>query len=91
VLTHVPSHFIYVNHLQFEVICDIVPIIRLVQALLFFKVESILKTHVNMHDIWDISFGTFLKMGREESWSISFTSDDCRRYIADYLSDENLE
>lgn len=91
VLTHVPSHFIYGNHLQFEVICDEVPIIRLVQAFLLLKVKSILKTHVNMHDIWGNSFGAFLKMGREKSWSISFTSNNLRRYITDYLSDENLE
>ena len=86
-----PSLFIYINHLQFEVICDEVPIIRLVQAFLFFKVESLLKTHVNMHDIWDTSIFAFFKMGREESISISFTSDDFRRYIIDDLSEENLE
>ena len=50
-----------------------------------------MKSHVNMHDIWDISFGASLKVGREESCSISFTSDDFRRYITYYLSDENLE
>jgi len=91
VLTHVPSLFINGLHLQFEVICDEVPIIRLAEAFLFFKVDRILKTHVNMHDIWDTSFGASLKMGREESWSISFTSDDFRRNITDYLSYENLE
>jgi hypothetical protein len=44
-----------------------------------------------MHDIWDTSFFAFFKMGREESLSISFTSDDFRRYIIDDLSEENLE
>lgn len=44
-----------------------------------------------MHNISLLTFANFVKMILKKSLSVSFTSDDFRRYIINDLSKENLE
>jgi len=44
-----------------------------------------------MHNISLLTFANFVKMILKKSLSVSFTSDDFRRYIVNDLSKENLE
>ena len=47
--------------------------------------------HIDMHDIWSMTFGNSIKMILKKSAPISFSSNNFRSYITNDLSKEYLE